>query len=393
MIRRLCTIVGMLFAVALLLTGPAAHKAAAAQARTQALPRIVYGFDREFPPFSFEEAGGKAVGFEVELLEAILSGTANLMLRPMQWENVSLELSANTIQVASGMVQTAEREKLYLFPEKPTFSLQIRMFTKTYNRFPNLSFLRGQKVSVEQASYQHRLLERYSGFNIKTFKDKASPLKALYTDEVTAYCAPVQSAYYYMNKLGYSGITTMGTPLGITQLRYAVNRDRGDIVRLINAGFAKIVANGEYDRIYKKWFVRELTNEETSALINAAKSGVQAAYVPYSHKPTGAAVLAATGKIYYGAMVENADKNVSISALSAAVAAAVSAGDLELRAAVSLDKDASVVELAPGELQLLYEFDRGILALGRGANGTVTQKMVGELLPKPVTAKPAFSVQ
>ena len=27
--------------------------------------RVIYGFDREFPPFSYEEAGGTPTGFEV----------------------------------------------------------------------------------------------------------------------------------------------------------------------------------------------------------------------------------------------------------------------------------------------------------------------------------------
>ena len=367
--------------------------ARAAQARGSALPRVVYGFDREFPPFSFEDPGGKAVGFEVELLEAIFSGSANLVTRPLQWSIVPVELSAGSIQVTSGMVRTTEREKMYLFPERATFPLHIAMFTKIYSRFPNITLLRGQKVSTEQGSYAHRLLERFGGINIKPFTDKTSPIKALFNDEVNAYCGPASSAYYYINKLGYSGITTMGTPLGITRLRYAVNRDRGDILRLLNTGFAKVMENGEYDRIYKKWFVRDLTQAEAKALVSAAQNGVQAAYVPYSMKPAGGAVLAATGKIYYGSLVENAETKVAISGIEAAVASAVTAGDIELRAAVSINASGNPLPLSPKEMQLLSEFGRGILVLGANPQGSYTAKMVGELLPRPVTARPAITVQ
>lgn len=348
--------------------------------------RVVYGFDREFPPFSFEDPGGKPVGFEVEILEAIFKNSATLVMRPLQWQIIPTELASGVINITSGMVRTEERAKVFSFAALPTFPLQIRLFTKTFNRFPNATFLRGQRVSVEQGSYQHRLLETFGGMNIKTFQDKISPIKALYNDEVEAYCGPVQNAYYYMNKLGYGGISTLGTPLGITELRFAVNRDRGDVLRALNEGMKQLVENGEYDRIYRKWFVRDLTGDENLKLLNAAKEATQTAYTPYSRVTRGAAVLTATGQVYKGSSMENADRNLFVSALTSAVTAAIGAGDLEIRAAVVVDAEGRPVDLAPEECQLLYEFGRGILSVNFNAEGLFASKMVGELLPNPVTA-------
>ncbi len=345
--------------------------------------RIVYGFDREFPPFSFEDPGGKAVGFEVELLQAIFKDH-DLVPRALQWDTLQLELSSGTIHITSGMVRTEQRAKLYSFADKPNFSLQLRMFTKVYNRFPNVTFLRGQTVAVEQGSYQHRLLENFGGINVKPFKDKVSPIKALFNDEVAGYCGPMQNAYYYMKKLNYTGITTLGTPLGITELRYALNRSRGDILKLLNANFARVVTSGEYDRIYRKWFVTELTADETKNMTAAAKNAVLTSYAPYGKRTYGAAVLTATGKIYPGSLVENADQRLSVSALIAAVSSAVGAGDVEIRAALCLDQNGKIVPLGAEECQFLYEFGRGILALSAGDSGAVESRMVGELLPNPV---------
>ncbi|GHV54220.1 hypothetical protein FACS1894206_06530 [Deltaproteobacteria bacterium] len=347
--------------------------------------RVVYGFDREFPPFSFEDAGGKPVGFEVEILEAVFQNSANLITRPLQWDLIPVELGSGTITVTSGMVKTEERAKVFRFAALPTFSLQIRMFTKTYNRYPNATFLRGLRVAVEQGSYQNRLLENFGGVNIKTFKDKISPIKALYNDEVEAYCGPVQNAYYFMNKFGYSGISTMGTPLGISELRFAVNRDRGDILNLLNDGMQKIRDNGEYDRIYRKWFVRNLTGDESLKLLNKAKEGILTAYVPYSNATRGAAVLSATGHYYAGSAVENKDKRLSVSALTSALAAAITAGDMEIQAAICVNADGKTVPLTKDELAQLHEFGRGILAVQLNAEGILSGMMVGELLSAPAT--------
>ncbi len=361
---------------------PPAFAADPAQSGAEKM-RIVYGFDREFPPFSFEDPGGKPVGFEVELLEAMFKDQ-DLVKRPLQWNVLQLELSSGTIQMASGMVRTEQRAKLYSFADRPSFSLQLRLFTKLYNRFPNATFLRGQTVSVEQGSYQHRLLENFGGINIKPFKDKISPIKALFNDTVTGYCGPVQNAYFYMKKLGYTGITTLGTPLGITELRYAINRNRGDIVKLTNANLARVIKSGEYDRIYRKWFVADLVPDEIKNLTAAAKNAVLTSYAPYGKKTYGAALLTATGKIYSGSLVENADQRLTVSALIAAASAAVSAGDIEIRAALCVDQNGKAVPLTPDECQYLFEFGRGILALAPTDTGGIESRMVGELLANPV---------
>ncbi len=349
--------------------------------------RVVYGFDREFPPFSYEEPGGKPTGFEVELLQAVLEG-ANVVLstRPLTWENVPLELSAGTINVTSGMVKTEGRNKLFSFTDKASFSLQIRLFTKIYNRFPSLSFFRGQMVSVEKGSYQHRMLEAFGGVNIKTFDGRVAALRALYNDEVVAFCGPVQPTYYYINKLNYGAITSVGTPLGVAELRFAVNKGRGDILKVVNEGLNKVIASGEYDRIFRKWFVRELSSDEKKGMLDLATRASIPAYAPYTAKAQGAAVLTATGKIHTGVTVENADPAMTTTALQNALAKSIAEGDFEVLAAVVVNQAGQIEQPTLEDLQRLYEFGRGILIL-QLHEGTNDTSMVSQLLPNPVTGK------
>ncbi|MDR2076223.1 MAG: transporter substrate-binding domain-containing protein, partial [Desulfovibrio sp.] len=348
--------------------------------------RVVYGFDREFPPFTFEEAGGTPTGFEVELMRSVFetAAGATLVFRPLQWDLIPLELSSGTITLTSGMVRTEQRAKLYLFSEKPTFSLQIRVFTKIYNRCPSTAMLRGQPVAVEQGTYQHRLLDEFGGINVKPYKGRVDGLRALYNDEVPAFCGPLQNTYYYINKLNYGAITTVGTPLSITEMRVAVNRERGDVKSMVDKGLAEVLANGEYERLYRKWFVRELSAQETDVLRRAAVEAAVPAYVPYGNKGQGAAVLTATGNIYTACTVENADLACGISALTGAISRAVSAGEFEFRAVLVVTPEGQAVPPAPQELQQLYEFGRGILVLLEPTPGAYSAHMLSELLPDPV---------
>jgi|GEM_PF-147380 ABC-type amino acid transport/signal transduction systems, periplasmic component/domain len=347
--------------------------------------RVIYGFDREFPPFSYEEAGGKPAGFDVDLVKAVFAeADVTLATRPLQWNMVPLELSSGAITVTSGMVKTPQRDKLFLFSERATFPLNIRLFTKVYRRFPGLSMFRGQTVAVEQGTFAHRLLEGYGGVNIKTFDTPAEGLRALYHDEVAAYCGPMPNTYYYINKLNYGAITSVGSPLAIVPMRIAVNRSRGDVARMVNEGLQRVVENGEYNRLFRKWFVRDLTNEELNIMVKSAAQGGIPAYVPYTQKGQGAAVLTATGKVFTGCTVENADNAQTITAMQNAVARAVGEGEFEIRAAVVVDAAGEVLTPTPSDLQALQEFGMGILVILQAEKGQYTTAMVAELHKTPV---------
>ncbi|MGZ3427112.1 MAG: cytidine deaminase [Polyangia bacterium] len=67
-------------------------------------------------------------------------------------------------------------------------------------------------------------------------------------------------------------------------------------------------------------------------LIEAARAVRANAHAPYSRYHVGAAVRAASGKIYVGANVENASYGLALCAERSAVAAAISAGEKRLAA-------------------------------------------------------------
>ncbi|MCL1890091.1 MAG: transporter substrate-binding domain-containing protein [Desulfovibrionaceae bacterium] len=342
--------------------------------------RVVYGFDREFPPFSYEDPGGKPVGFDIEIMETIFRGKAVLAMRPLNWNSIQPELSAGSITLTSGMIRTPQRARAYVFSKLPTFDLKMRFFTKVYRRVPNVSFLRGQSVAVEEGSFQMGLLQEFGGINIKSFPSRSLALRALYNEEVDAYCGPDEPSYYFIRKLNYWAITTLGAPLGAAEMRVAVNRDRGDVLRIVDDGLQALISSGEYDRIYRRWFVTELGAQEKDNLIKAARGALISAYAPYGKMNMGAAVLTATGKVLAGSNMENADPRLNLSAVRVAVARSLLENEMEIRAVVLVNQHGEVVMPGAEDFQALYEFSRGILVLSPDGN----TPMIAQLLPDPV---------
>ena len=115
-------------------------------------------------------------------------------------------------------------------------------------------------------------------------------------------------------------------------------------------------------------------------LIRRAAEFRSRAYAPYSGFAVGAALLAASGRVYGGVNVENASYPVGICAERTAIAAAITAGEREFEAlAVIAD---SPEPCAPCGMcrQMLMEFPlkRIILANTAGATRILTP---AELLP------------
>ncbi|THB64164.1 MAG: cytidine deaminase, partial [Desulfovibrio sp.] len=140
-----------------------------AQAQVQEI-KINYGFSREFPPFSYERDGEPA-GFEVELLQAVLSEVENLeiTMKPLDWIQVQMDLSDGVIELTTGMARTEQRMLLYDFSDQPTVSIKVRLFTQTTNRISNPTQLRGRRVAVKEGSLYQRVLEEIGGMNIKLY--------------------------------------------------------------------------------------------------------------------------------------------------------------------------------------------------------------------------------
>jgi cytidine deaminase len=117
-------------------------------------------------------------------------------------------------------------------------------------------------------------------------------------------------------------------------------------------------------------------------LIEAARAVRAHAHAPYSRYQVGAAVRAASGKIYVGANIENASYGLALCAERSAVAAAISAGEKEISAVAVVT--ATSPPAAPCGMcrQVLAEFgaDDLPIALVNDA-GERTDTTLGALLP------------
>ena len=120
-----------------------------------------------------------------------------------------------------------------------------------------------------------------------------------------------------------------------------------------------------------------------SRLVEAARRAREQAYVPYSHFPVGAAVLAADGTIFAAPNVENASYGLTICAERAAIFKAVSEGRRDL-VAIAVVADTSGPPRPCGACrQVMDEFNPAMTVIMASLGGQVETLPLGEMLARP----------
>lgn len=118
---------------------------------------------------------------------------------------------------------------------------------------------------------------------------------------------------------------------------------------------------------------------EWRELVAAARAARAHAYAPYSHFAVGAAVRAASGKLYTGCNIENASSGLTVCAERVAVWQAVAAGEQELGALAVVSASGSTP--CGACRQVLSEFARDLIVFVADTAGQVWVTSLATLLP------------
>jgi len=131
--------------------------------------------------------------------------------------------------------------------------------------------------------------------------------------------------------------------------------------------------------------VPKLTDRQMDALARKAWETWLFAYAPYSQFRVGAALLAADGRVFTGANVENPSYGLSMCAERVAVGAAAAAG-VRSFAAIAVAGESPAGLLPCGACrQVLAEFSPDIRVLRCRPDGTYEQMQLRDLMPSPLT--------
>ncbi|MCI5208712.1 MAG: diguanylate cyclase [Candidatus Electrothrix sp. ATG2] len=223
----------------------------------------------DYPPFALVRPDGTADGFSVELLKAVAyAANFNINISVGPWHKIKQQLKQGHIDVLPLVAYSTQRDEYFDFTV-PYLQMHGTIFVrKGETSIRSEADLKGKKVLIMLggAAHEYAISRNLSEKLILTSSFEEAML-LLSSGRCDAVLCQYLMGLQLIKKLGIKNIVSVsqktqeslkpasGSVSGFTQrFCIAVPEGRKELLAQLNEGLAIVVANGTYDRLYKKWF-------------------------------------------------------------------------------------------------------------------------------------------
>jgi polar amino acid transport system substrate-binding protein len=214
------------------------------------------GVDSNWPPHEFVDASGAVTGFDVELFRAAADAVdLRYQLLPDEWPAVRRKLEVGEIDVSPGVFETAARREAMDFTV-PTIWVQQTVFVREGSALAGRDDFRpGDRILIPAGGPHDDEWTARAPPGVEAIRVASSEegLRRLAAGEGVASIALDTLGLYTIRTLGLE-LRSIGKPLEIRPLRFAVPRGRAELLARLNDGLALVRRDGTYDRIWERWF-------------------------------------------------------------------------------------------------------------------------------------------
>ncbi|TKB28030.1 glutamine ABC transporter substrate-binding protein GlnH [Desulfopila sp. IMCC35006] len=218
--------------------------------------KLVVATDTNFPPFEFKDPKtGQHVGFDVELWAAIAKEAGlDYELQPMAFKGIVPGLQSSQLDAGiAGMSITDERKKVIDFSDGYYDSGLLLLVPKD-SSIQGLADLADKTVATKTGTTTVDFLKEKSPKTaLKLFPNDNAMFMELMTGGVDAVMFDKPVVESFLSKSGAGKVKIVGDLY--SGQPYGIGFPKGSpVVEKVNAALAKLKANGEYAKIYEKWF-------------------------------------------------------------------------------------------------------------------------------------------
>ncbi|WP_371375997.1 basic amino acid ABC transporter substrate-binding protein [Sporomusa aerivorans] len=227
------------------------------QAQPAAAKVLKVGAEATFPPFEFQDDQNKDyVGFDVDLMKAI----GKQMGMEVQVANTAFDglipaLEGGQIDViASAMSITDERAKKVNF-SKPYYKSGLSIIVKADNTaVKNFKDLEGKRIAVQIGTTGAEEAKKIKDAKVREFNSASEAFLELKAGGADAVVNDLPVNEYYLAKGGNKDAKLVGEVLNAEEYGIAVAKKNTELAGKINKALDELKQNGEYAKIYEKWF-------------------------------------------------------------------------------------------------------------------------------------------
>ncbi len=245
-------VTGLLAASLLVLSGCGASSDANGD---QSAKVLKFGSDIAYAPFEFMEDGtNNPAGFDIELATAVAEDMGyKAQFETAAFDGLIASLQSGTYDaVISAMTITDKRAEEVLFSDRYFKATQYIAFKKGAS-FKSLDDLKGKKIGVQLNTTGQEAVEK-AGMETHKYDTTPDALSDLVNGGVDAVVADSPVVLYFIKQNSNANIEWAPANTPDEFYGVAFKKDNTEIANKFNTSLQKLIDNGKYKEIYKKWF-------------------------------------------------------------------------------------------------------------------------------------------
>lgn len=243
----------------LLVSVAAAATLASAGAAFAAQPEYTVGTGATYRPFEFQTPSKEIIGFDIDLMKAIAKAQGFKVKFVNTLWGVIFESVRNGDRdiIMSGITITDKRKEAIDF-SYPYFAAHQLILTQRNLKVNRLTDLKGKNIAVCANSAGDIVSSKAFGKaspNIKRFDNTPLALEELSAGGVDAAVGDIGVfAYYALQNPEKKFNMTRDPDFEDQYFGIGVRKGNTEVLNAVNSGLKKVIASGEYNKIFRKWF-------------------------------------------------------------------------------------------------------------------------------------------
>ena len=261
---------------------------AEADTATEAPMNIKIATESSYKPFSYTDADGKLIGYEIELVDALCAQMkAECEVISQDWDGLIPGLNAQKFDAAiAGMSITPERKEVVDFSD-PYFHSGIILIGKKGDDL-SVDSLKGQPIASQRSTVASQYLQdEHADADIKLYDTQDNAYLDLTSGRVRGMMSDKVTGTDWLKTEAGSGYEIKGQEISSDDDAMGIAFRKGDpLVAKFNAALAELKDNGTYDQITGSYFGTSSTAAAQKAVVT---DGVDEVIVVEEDAPVEAA--------------------------------------------------------------------------------------------------------
>ncbi|HBZ58113.1 MAG TPA: basic amino acid ABC transporter substrate-binding protein [Sutterella sp.] len=222
------------------------------------------GMDAAYPPFGSQDMkSGEYVGFDVDIIKAIgrVSGF-DVQVRNLPFDGLIPALRTGTIDIAINDITISEERARTVDFSRRYYIAGLGVVVRAENRdIRTERDLEGKRLGVSIGSTGEIAAKKIAGAKVRVFNQLNEAFWELRNGGVDAVINDIPTNDYYVTTAGKGKVKSLALALTEEDLGIAVRKGNRELLGKINRGLERILADGTYAALYRKWFGKEPPKE------------------------------------------------------------------------------------------------------------------------------------